>query len=122
IDFAGRRLDEAAHARMTGGLQDVYGAADVGFDIGVGGGVGKRNRNQRGQMHDVGAAGGGRYHEVRIPDVAGDHFHRLHDVGRNRVEPAPGVEGVVEDDCLDPGARPDQFLDDVGPDEPIAAG
>jgi hypothetical protein len=59
---------------------------------------------------------------VRIPDVASDHFHGLHDFGRDRIEPAPGVEGVIEDDRLDLGARPDQFLDDVGPDEPIAAG
>ena len=39
-----------------------------------------------------------------------------------RIEPAPGVEGVVEDDRLDLGARPDQFLDDVRADESVAAG
>ena len=120
IDFAGRRLDEAAHAGMAGGLQDVDRAAHVGFDIGVGCDIGKRNRDQRRQMHDVGASGRRRDHEVRIPDVAGDHFHRFHDIGGNGVEPAPGVEGVVEDDRLDVRARANQFLDDMRADESIA--
>ena len=84
--------------------------------------IGKRNRDQRRQVHHVGASGGRRDHEVRIADVAGDDFHRFHDVGGNGIEPAPGVEGVVEHDRLDVRARADQFLDDMRADESVAAG
>src|SRR5216684_9258137 len=121
IDLAGGGLHEAANARLAGGLQDVHGATYVGFDIGVGRGIGKRYSDQRRQMHDVGASRGGRDHEMRIANVAGDDLHGLHDVRGHGIEPAPGVEGIVIDKRSDGRACPDQLLDDVRADEAVAA-
>ncbi len=64
-----------------------------------------------------------RDHEMRIADVAGYHLHRLHDVGGYRVQPAPGVEGVVQTTALTrSAARHHQFLDDMRADEAVATG
>jgi hypothetical protein len=84
--------------------------------------VGVGDGDQRRQVQHRLAALHGRVHAVRIADVAGEDLEPAGHVGCAAVEPAPGVERVVEDEGahLLPGA--DQGLGQVRADEAVGAG
>jgi hypothetical protein len=103
-------------------LQHVERALDVGVDVRVGRVIGERNSDECGEVKNDVAALCGFAHAVGIPNVAREHVQGLLSLARQRVEPAPAVEGVVVDESADIASAIEERLDQVASDEAIGAG
>ena len=57
--------------------------------------VTERNRNQRREMKNRVAALHGRTHAVGVADVAAKNLYLTFHLGRQIVQPAPGIKGVI---------------------------
>jgi hypothetical protein len=89
-------MDYPLHTQLASRLQHVEGALDVGVDVGVGGMVRVGYGDEGSQMQHSIAALHRLLHAVWVADVAGEYIQLVADFLRRTVQPAPGVEGVVE--------------------------
>jgi hypothetical protein len=122
IDLAGGGVDHALHAQLARRLHDIECALDVGIDVGVGRVVRIGDRDQRRQVHHHVAAMHRGAHAMRVADVAGKNIERLLDRGLCFVEPAPGVEAVVEHEGAHFVAAANEAFCQVRADEAVGAG
>ena len=109
-------------AHLTGGVQHVQGALDVGIHIAVGAVVAEGDGDEGRQMIDDLLALHGVAHAVGVAHVAHEHFDLVLDLGGQGVQPAPGAEGVIQAEGLDLFALFDQFLGEMAADEAVGAG
>lgn len=122
VDLAGGGVDDLDDVQGAGGLEDVEGALDICVDVGVGRVVRIGDGDERGQVEDGVAVGHGSAHPMGVADVAGEDLEVTAHVRGAVVEPAPGIEGVVEHESLDLVAGAHQGLGEVGADEAVGAG
>ena len=92
---------------------------DVRVDVGPRRPVGVRDRDQRGQVVDDPRAAHQVVRRRRVAHVAGQHLDLGEHVRRQRVQPAPGVEGVVEHHGAHPLPVAHQPFHEVRADEAL---
>ena len=114
-------MDQARPVTSTR-LGHVERARHVRLHVALGGVVAVRDPDQGGQVEHGVATGDRLVDTAAVTHVAGQHLDRVAHVLIERVEPSPTAEGVVVHEGPHLGAVVDQSLDQVTPDEPLAAG
>ena len=122
VHLAGAGDQETLGAHLTGRVQHVQGALDVGVHVAVRAVVAEGNGDQRRQViHDV-LPFHGVAHAVGVTDVAHEHLDLVFDLLGQGVQPAPGAEGIVVAEGLDLLALSYQLLGEVAADEAVGSG
>ena len=122
VDLAGRGMHHLLHPEIEHRLQHVQRALDIGVDVAVRCLVRIGDRDQRRQVQHRATALYRAAHRVSVADVAGHHLHVLAQRCRQRVQPAPGIEGVVMDHGAHVVALVQQAFDQVRADKSGGAG
>ena len=122
VHLAGAGDQQALGAHLTGCVQHVQGALDVGVHIAVRAVVAEGDGDQRRQMVNDVLPFHGMAHAVGVADIAHEHLNLVFDLPGQGVQPAPGAEGIVVAEGLDLLALSHQLFGEVAANEAVGSG
>ena len=109
-------------AKIARGLKHIQSPLDICIHIAIRGMVTKWNSNKRSKMEDYIYTFHCLLNTMRIADIPGEHFYFLKFFRRDSIEPAPGIETVIENKCSNLCALIEKRFYQVAANKAIGAG
>ena len=122
VHLAGAGDHHALGAQLTGSIQHIQGALDVGVNIAVRAVIAEGNGNQRCQMEHALLAAHSGAHTVGVTHIAGENFDLAADLFGQSIDPAKGAKRVVQAESGHLFAAFHQLFGKVAADKAIGAG